>query len=381
MGKQILVPELGESITSAEVVNIFLKQGEEAFKEEIVVELETDKVTLEITAPDDGKIEQINCKMGDLVQTGDTLFTFKAGKISKKRQEQNKVHSNVSGKNQEQTPSIKNIGQSQELSFEKSVLDFLKDAILVGNSTGQNFFQNEDRTAKDNEEKIKLSPIRKTIATNLKKSQNTLATATTYNEIDMTKVLELRAKINQKLEKKGMKIGIVAFFIKALTSALAKFPEINAEIVGENILYKNHYDIGVAMAITKGLVVPVIFGANNLNLVQIEEKVQELFQKAQNKSLSLKDMQGATFSITNGGVFGSMLSSPVINYPQSAILGLHSIKKRAVVDQKTSKIEARDMMYVALSYDHRIIDGKEAVSFLVDIKNTLETLENFDIGI
>ncbi len=380
MEKEILVPELGETISSAEVVNIFFKSGEEVFKEEIILELETDKVTLEITAPEDGKIGQINCKIGDLVKTGDVLFIFKAGKISKKRQEKIETKEDTLNinKGQDFGKTNTNVG---DLFFEKSVLDFLKDAVLNRIPVGQDFFENKDREAKENEEKIRFSPIRRTIATNLKKSQNTLVTATTYNEIDMTKVLKLRAETNKTLEKQGVKLGITSFFAKAVASALAKFPEINAEVVGENILYKNHYDIGIAMALPKGLVVPVIFGVNNLNLVKIEQKIKALLQKAQNKTLSLEDMQGATFTITNGGVFGSMLSSPVINYPQSAILGLHSIKKRAVVEQKTGAIEAKDIMYVALSYDHRIIDGKGAVSFLMDIKNTLETLENFDVGV
>ena len=246
-----------------------------------------------------------------------------------------------------------------------------------------NFINNptaKSTPSKEREEVVKMSKIRKTIATRLKESQNTAAILTTFNEVDMSEIMKVReSKKEDFMERYNVKLGFMSFFVKAVVSSLQEFPAVNAEIRDENIIYKNHFDIGIAVGTEKGLVVPVLKDADTMTFGDIEQNIVELSTKAKEGSLTMNDLTGGTFTISNGGVYGSMLSTPIINRPQSGILGMHNIQKRAVVVD--DEIVIRPMMYLAFSYDHRIIDGKESVGFLVSIKNLLENPSKLILGV
>ena len=249
---------------------------------------------------------------------------------------------------------------------------------ILNHLEGKNTLKKQKPT--DREEIVPMSKIRQTIATRLKESQNTAAILTTFNEVDMSAIIEIREKKNDDFkERYGVKLGFMSFFVKAVVMSLQEFPAVNAEIRENNIVYKNHFDIGIAVGTEKGLVVPVLTNADEMTFGDIEKKIVELSDKAKEGSLTMDDLSGGTFTISNGGVYGSMLSTPIINRPQSGILGMHNIQKRAVVVD--DEIVARPMMYLAFSYDHRIIDGKESVGFLVKIKSLLENPSKIVLGI
>ena len=398
MTVELIVPTLGESITEATVSKWLKKVGEPFNVDEPLVEIETDKITVEVPAPQAGSLSEIKAKEGTDIQIGGILGIIGDSNGSKKIQtnetkniepkkekivEQNiwedkKINQN----NNKLSPSVKKMLEENNLdaSSVKTQRDdgrITKEDIL-NHLEGKNTLKKQKST--DREEIVPMSKIRQTIATRLKESQNTAAILTTFNEVDMSAIIEIREKKNDDFkERYGVKLGFMSFFVKAVVMSLQEFPAVNAEIRENNIVYKNHFDIGIAVGTEKGLVVPVLTNADEMTFGDIEQKIVELSDKAKEGSLTMDDLSGGTFTISNGGVYGSMLSTPIINRPQSGILGMHNIQKRAVVVD--DEIVARPMMYLAFSYDHRIIDGKESVGFLVKIKSLLENPSKIILGI
>ncbi len=404
MSIQIKVPAMGESVTEATVARWFKKEGDSVSRDEPLVELETDKVTVEVPAPADGAIEAISVKEGSTVQVGTILGAIAEGKAGAaapaapaKAPEPPKAAApapapaapapapkptTVPKAEAPVMPSVRRISEETGLS-PASVLGTGKDGrVLKGDMLAALEARasapkpivpvsSGPRPRADREERVTMSRLRKTIATRLKESQNTAAQLTTFNEVDMTHVMNLRAEYKDDFEKKhGVRLGFMGFFVKACIAALKELPNVNAEIEGDDIVYKNYYDIGIAVSTERGLVVPVVRDADALSLAQIEKAIHDFGTRARDNKLKLEELQGGTFSITNGGVFGSLMSTPILNTPQSGILGMHKIQKRAMVID--DKIEIRPMMYLALSYDHRLVDGREAVTFLVRVKENLE---------
>ncbi|MBQ4875447.1 MAG: 2-oxoglutarate dehydrogenase complex dihydrolipoyllysine-residue succinyltransferase [Rickettsiaceae bacterium H1] len=379
MVKKVVVPPLGESITEAIIAKIHKKNGDNVTVDEVLFDLETDKVTLEVNSPASGKIATLKAKVGDEVAIGVVLAEIEESEVQKRNKETN----DVKLRNKQDSPSAKKLMSENNLNrseipatgkdsriTKSDVHHYLaeKDQEL---ETQQKLEISRHKTPSDRVKYIKMSKLRQKIAERLKESQNTAAILTTFNEIDMKSIIDLRTKYKDAFQKKySIKLGFMSFFVKASITALKDVAEINAEIFGDQIIYKNYYDIGVAVGTEQGLVVPVIRDADNLTLVEIESKISQLGLKAREGKLSLEEIQGGTFTISNGGVYGSLLSTPIINPPQSGILGMHSIQKRPVVIE--DKIEIRPMMYTALSYDHRIVDGKGAVTFLVKLKQYIE---------
>ncbi len=384
MSKEIRVPQLGESVSEATVGTWYKKEGDFVKKDELIVELETDKINMEINAESDCVLDKINVKQGSVVRINDILCSVKEGVSSVKS-------SSVS---QASTVSVPEVKIESSVS-KKELLSPAVKRIVAENSvdiSGISGTGKEGRLTKGDvlsapqgmtcssrkEERVKMSRLRQRIAERLKDSQNTAAILTTFNEVDLSKVSDIRNKYKDMfVEKFGVKLGFMSFFVKAAISALKEIPAINAEIDGDEIIYKNYYDIGVAVGTDKGLVVPVIKGAEHMSFAEIEQEIINLAKKARDGKLSMSDLSGGTFSITNGGTYGSMLSTPILNPPQSGILGMHNIVKRPVV--VGDQIVIRPVMYLALSYDHRIVDGKEAVTFLVKIKEYLENPELFGL--
>ncbi|HVP84804.1 MAG TPA: 2-oxoglutarate dehydrogenase complex dihydrolipoyllysine-residue succinyltransferase [Rhizomicrobium sp.] len=399
MSIQIKVPAMGESVTEATVARWFKKEGDSVSRDEPLVELETDKVTVEVPAPADGSIEAISVKEGDTVQVGAILGAIAEGKAGAaapaKAPEAPKAAAPAAPKpapapqpapapkaDAPVMPSVRRISEESGLN-PASVPGTGKDGrVLKGDMLAALEARasapkpiaaapSGPRARADREERVAMSRLRKTIATRLKESQNTAAQLTTFNEVDMTHVMDLRAEYKDDFEKKhGVRLGFMGFFVKACIAALKELPNVNAEIEGDDIVYKNYYDIGIAVSTERGLVVPVVRDADALSLAQIEKAIHDFGLRARDNKLKLEELQGGTFSITNGGVFGSLMSTPILNSPQSGILGMHKIQKRAMVID--DKIEIRPMMYLALSYDHRLVDGREAVTFLVRVKENLE---------
>lgn len=403
----IVVPPLGESVSEATIARWLKKKGDVVKLDEALVELETDKVTLEVNAPQAGILNEINVAVGATVRVGDLLgsIAISGTQIST---EPSKVDSSPKPvieeqkspqkegalsiadllKNQQKIskaessgPSAKKIAEENNLNL-KDVPATGKDGrVTKGDVLGFLDQPPQEASAKQApisveriEERVKMTRLRQRIAERLKEAQNTAAMLTTFNEIDMSRVMDLRNTYKDSFEKKnGVRLGFMSFFVKAAVSALKEIPSVNAEISGDEIVFKNYYDIGVAVSAPQGLVVPVLRGADILNFAGIEQEVVNLSNKARDGKLAISDLSGATFTITNGGVFGSLMSTPILNYPQSGILGMHKIQKRPVVVD--DKIEIRPMMYIALTYDHRIIDGREAVTFLVRIKECVENPE------
>ena len=291
------------------------------------------------------------------------------------------IPSNTNQDNAKLSPSVKKLIEENNLNAE-SISPSRSDGRLTKEDVF-NFINNptaKSTPSKEREEVVKMSKIRKTIATRLKESQNTAAILTTFNEVDMSEIMKVReSKKEDFMERYNVKLGFMSFFVKAVVSSLQEFPAVNAEIRDENIIYKNHFDIGIAVGTEKGLVVPVLKDADTMTFGDIEQNIVELSTKAKEGSLTMDDLTGGTFTISNGGVYGSMLSTPIINRPQSGILGMHNIQKRAVVVD--DEIVIRPIMYLAFSYDHRIIDGKESVGFLVSIKNLLENPSKLILGV
>lgn len=392
---EIKVPPLGESVTEATIGTWHKKQGDAVKADELLVELETDKITMEVTAESDGVLEAISAQEGATVKVGDVLGSIKAGASSgatapakgeEKEAETStstpaaEVKAPAKGEKDNLSPATRKIAADKDIDTSKVEGTGKDGRVTKGDLLGS---KSEPASgggipAEDarGEERVKMSRLRQRIAERLKESQNTAAILTTFNEVDLTKVMHLRSRYKEEFIKKhNVKLGFMSFFVKAVVAALKDIPIVNAEISGDTIIYKKYYDIGVAVGSDKGLVVPVIRDADKLSFAGIEYEISMLAKKARDGKLSMQDLTGGTFSVTNGGIYGSMLSTPIINPPQAAILGMHNIVKRAVVVD--DKIEIRPMMYIALSYDHRIIDGKEAVTFLSKIKEYVEDPELF----
>ena len=397
---ELIVPTLGESITEATVSKWLKKVGESFEADEPLVEIETDKITVEVPAPSAGSISEIKVHEGADVNIGGVLALLGD---KKDQNESSTLKNPVTEKPEEQATneeqkqkivSTSNNGESNKLSPAVKKLinenDLDSNKIIASRSDGRltksdvfNFMNNPsttDKTSKEREEVVKMSKIRKTIAMRLKESQNTAAILTTFNEVDMSEIMKVReTKKEDFMERYNVKLGLMSFFVKAVVTSLQEFPAVNAEIREENIIYKNHFDIGIAVGTEKGLVVPVLKDADTMTFGDIEQQIVELSSKAKEGTLTMDDLTGGTFTISNGGVYGSMLSTPIINRPQSGILGMHNIQKRAVVVD--DEIVIRPMMYLAFSYDHRIIDGKESVGFLISIKNLLENPSKLILGV
>ncbi|PZR32738.1 2-oxoglutarate dehydrogenase complex dihydrolipoyllysine-residue succinyltransferase [Caulobacter segnis] len=396
----INTPALGESVTEATVARWTKKVGEAVKKDEILVELETDKVSLEVASPADGVLSAIGAAEGATVVPGTVLGVVTEGgaataaPAAPKAAEAPKpapapaaapapAPAPVAA-----APAAAPVSPAPARIAAETGLDLSKvagtgkdgrvtkgDALAAlearASAPAPAAAPSAPRPVHEREERVKMTRLRKTIARRLKEAQNTAAMLTTFNEVDMSAVMALRAQYKDVFEKRhGVKLGFMSFFTKAVVAALKAIPDVNAEIDGQDIIYKNHYDIGVAVGTDKGLVVPVVRDADVLNLAEIEKTIGDLGKKARTGGLAIEDMQGGTFTITNGGIYGSLMSTPILNAPQSGILGMHAIKERPMV--VNGKIEIRPMMYLALSYDHRVVDGAGAVTFLVKVKEALE---------
>ena len=420
MSEKILVPILGESITEATVSKWLKNEGDTVEADEPIVELETDKVNLEVPSPVNGILSKINTKDGTVVEVGALLgsvsengtSSIKKEEVEKTepRSDDNIVNLDISQKqpkifeeksnqdnstdeplvltkeieeekisdkeiqNQTLSPAVRKIVNENKIDV-KSIKGTGKDGrVLKGdliNLMGVKPPPSERKIKHGQEERIKMTRLRQTIAKRLKQAQENAALLTTFNEVDMSHVMEMRKENQEDFQSRyGIKLGFMSFFVKACVVALKNFPTVNAEIEGDEIIYKNYYNISFAVGTDKGLVVPVLKNADELSFADIEKNIKEISEKARDGKLTIEDLQGGTFTISNGGVYGSMLSTPILNLPQSGVLGMHNIVERpAVVD---GQIKIRPIMYLALSYDHRIIDGKESVSFLKMIKENLE---------
>ena len=376
---EVKVPVFSESISEATVGNLIKKAGDYISEDEILCELETDKTVLEIHAPISGVIKSIAVSQGDTVQSECLIAT-----IEEKKEKDNVILESEStlktiNKNTN-NEEIDNNSVNNDTNYIKSSPSARQKAVVndldinkLHPSGMKNVITKLDVCANDKrgERVVKLSKLRKVIAKRLKDTQNTAAILTTFNEINMKNVIDLRTKYKDIFQKKhDIKLGFMSFFAKASALALKEIPEVNAQIDGENIIYKDYCDISVAVSTSKGLFVPVLRNVENMSFACVESTIMDFATKAKNGTLTMDDMKGGTFTITNGGVFGSMLSTPIINPPQSAILGLHATKERAWVEN--GELVIRPVMYIALSYDHRIIDGKEAVTFLKRVKELIE---------
>ncbi len=438
MSEKIVVPVLGESITEATVSKWLKNEGDSVEADEPIVELETDKVNLEVPSPVSGVLSEINSKDGVTVEVGallgsvskngkDDLKKDKINKIEPTTKENNVVNLEVSQKepnvfdekepnvfdkepyedfkneeplvlkdeeeplvltneikkeldsnnkikNQTLSPAVRKIIDENQIDIQSIKGTGKQGRILKGDLIslmGVKPQPSERKIQYGPEERIKMTRLRQTIAKRLKQAQENAALLTTFNEVDMSRIMEMRKENQDDFQGKyGIKLGFMSFFVKACIVALKSFPAVNAEIDGENIIYKNYYNISFAVGTERGLVVPVLKNADELSFAEIEKSIKEISEKAKNGKLTIEDLQGGTFTISNGGVYGSMLSTPILNLPQSGVLGMHNIVERPVVVDGEVKI--RPIMYLALSYDHRIIDGKESVSFLKMIKENLE---------
>ncbi len=398
MSAPILVPTLGESVTEATVAKWLKSIGDSVSEDEPLVELETDKVSVEVTSPSSGVLSEISIKEGDTVEVGAKLGAIgeSSSETTKKKEEKEVkikttkeelilekevkeekpkvVHLNVEKKLNEPSPAAKRVIAENKIDISDIRGSGKRGQILKSDLIGlMGLNPGLDKKFQDKgpEERVKMSRLRATIAKRLKEAQNTAAMLSTFNEVDMSMIMQIRKDNKEEFEKiYGVKLGFMSFFVKACVNALQTFPAVNAEVQDEEIVYKNFYNIGVAVGTDKGLVVPVVRSADQMSFADIEKEIITLGGKAREGQLSIDELQGGTFTITNGGIYGSMLSTPILNPPQSGVLGMHNIVQRPVVIN--GKIEIRPMMYLALSYDHRIIDGKEAVSFLVRVKEILE---------
>ena len=435
MSEKILVPVLGESITEATVSKWLKKQGDSVIADEAVVELETDKVNLEVPASTHGVIAEINANEGDTVEVGAVLgvisetanktddkssnqviedqkdqveenpkiFETKVEPDFKTEEKDNVISLDVEKKqkvletsdeeqpfvltdevlepNAEETkinpilsPAVRKMVAEKKIDLEQVKPTGKDGRILKGDlisMMGANPQPNQRKIQFGEEERIKMSRLRQTIAKRLKEAQENAAMLTTFNEVDMSGIMSMRKENQEDFQARyGIKLGFMSFFVKACVVGLKLFPAINAEIEGQEIIYKNYYNISFAVGTEKGLVVPVLKNADEMSFADIEKEIKNLSEKAKNNSLVIEDLQGGTFTISNGGVYGSMLSTPILNPPQSGVLGMHNIVERPVVQD--NEIKVKPIMYLALSYDHRIIDGKDSVSFLKTVKENLE---------
>ena len=398
MATDIVVPQLGESVTEATVAKWLKNQGDVVKVDEPLCELETDKVTLEVYATASGVLSEIRVPAGQSVEVGAVLGTISDGDVSGRPVPAAETARPAQpSEPAPAAPAAAPAADAQSPAVRKMVAEHGVDIAAVpgtgkdGRVTKGDIISYLDRKAEAQaapapqpaapqpaarpagarEERVRMTRLRKRIAERLKQAQNTAAILTTFNEVDMTNVMALRERYRDAFEKKhGVKLGFMSFFVKACIVALKEIPEVNAEIDGDDIVYKNYYDIGVAVGTEQGLVVPIIRDADRLSFGEIEAAIATLGRRARDGKLTIDELTGGTFTISNGGIYGSLLSTPILNPPQSAILGMHKIQKRPVVID--DRIEVRPMMYLALSYDHRIIDGREAVTFLVRVKECLE---------
>ena len=423
MSEKILVPVLGESITEATVVKWLKSKGEMVEIDEAIVELETDKVNLEVPAPVNGVLSEINAQNGQVVEVGGILGSVSSGKydtskedVPKQKQkieksaeinksepelfENNVVKlkkSSILKQNGEQplvlnkeviaeskivkneskqtlSPAVRKIVEEKNIDIKDIAGSGKEGRIIKGdliNLMGSTPKPSERKSQYGQEERIRMTRLRMTIAKRLKHAQTTAAILTTFNEVDMSNIIQMRQNYQEDFKNRfGIKLGFMSFFVKACIVGLKNFPVINAEIDNEEIVYKNYYNISFAVGIDKGLVVPVLKNADELSFADIEKNIKNISEKARDGKLTVGDLQGGTFTISNGGVYGSMLSTPILNAPQSGILGMHNVIERPV--SINGEVKIRPMMYLALSYDHRIIDGKDSVSFLKCIKENLE---------
>ena len=352
----VLVPVLGESVVEATVSKWIKKQGDFVEVDEPIVELETDKVTLEVPAATSGILDNLAVSEGDTVEVGALLAMIVAGE---KTDQNSKTSKTQEPKTSEEPKNIPEKTETTQVTTNSGFIKEFADKAL--------------------EERVPMSRLRQAIARRLKEAQNTAAMLTTYNEVDMSALMEMRKNYQDSFEKKnGVRLGYMSFFVKASIDALKQFPAVNAEIDSNDIVYKNYYNIGVAVGTSQGLVVPVLKNADKMSFGETELSISNFGKKAKDGSLGINDMAGGTFTISNGGVYGSLMSSPILNPPQSGILGMHKIQNRPVAID--NQIQIRPMMYLALSYDHRIIDGREAVSFLVRIKEIIEDPRRLVVG-
>ncbi len=382
MAKDLLVPMLGESVTEATVSKWLKQVGDSVKADEPVVELETDKVSVSVPSPETGVLSEIKIQAGNTVNVGTVLGSIGAKSAEAAKKESIKASESVKPKIVEAfiskkeilSPAVKRIVEEKRIDISKISGSGRDGRILKGDlleSMGSPSSPSSARLTKGDEERVKMTRLRLTIAKRLKEAKDNAAMLTTFNEIDMSRIIEMRAVYKEGFQKRyGVKLGFMSFFVRSCVEALKAFPIINAEIQQDEIVYKNYYNIGVAVGTEKGLVVPVVRDADELSFADIEKQIVALGEKAKTGQLSIEELQGGTFTITNGGIYGSMLSTPILNPPQSGVLGMHNIVQRAVVVD--GKVEVRPIMYLALSYDHRIIDGKDAVSFLVRVKEYLE---------
>ncbi|GIK48577.1 MAG: 2-oxoglutarate dehydrogenase complex dihydrolipoyllysine-residue succinyltransferase [Hyphomonadaceae bacterium] len=387
----IVVPTLGESVSEATVAKWMKKAGDAVKKDETLVELETDKVSVEVSAPEAGVLSEIVAPEGATVTIGALLGRMGAAG-AQPAQAAPKVEAPKPAAPQP-APGAKQAPPSVQRIAAESGVDMSgmtgsgrdgrvtkADALaIIENRSAQAAPAPahpplQARVVGEREERVPMTRLRRTIARRLKEAQNTAAMLTTFNEADMSAIMAARGKYKDVFERRhGVKLGFMSFFVKACIAALKEIPNVNAEIDGDDIIYKNYYDIGIAVGTDRGLVVPVVRDADHKSMAEIEKEIGDLGVKARDGHLKLEELQGATFTISNGGVYGSLMSTPILNAPQSGILGMHKIQERPVVIDK--QIVVRPMMYLALSYDHRIVDGKEAVTFLVRVKEGLEDPE------
>ena len=385
---ELLVPALGESVVEATVAKWMKSSGDTINADEPIVELETEKVTLEVPSPISGVLKEIVANEGDNVEVGALLGIISDSlndvqppnnlNQEKKLEEKSlNTHTSSEKNNSHLSPAVKRIVTENDLN-PAEIIPSGKDG-LITKGDALNKVENQDlptqllsHDSRDPlEERVPMSRLRKVVAKRLKEAQNTAAMLTTFNEVDMSSVMSLRSEYKDDFEKEHkIRLGFMGMFVKASIAALKTYPAVNAEINGDDIVYKNYNNIGVAVGTPQGLVVPVIKNAQNLSLSEIEKSINDMGQRAKDGKIGMDELSGGTFTISNGGVFGSLMSTPILNPPQSGILGMHKIQKRPVAID--DNIEIRPMMYLALSYDHRIIDGREAVSFLVKIKEIIE---------
>ncbi len=392
----IMTPALGESVTEATVARWTKKAGDAVRKDEILVELETDKVSLEVAAPSDGTLSEIAFEEGATVEPGAVLGKITEGAVAPKAAAPAVVSAPAKAPEPSPTPAPAPVKAAAEPvlapSAQRVVAENKLDVSAIAGSGKDGRITKGDalaaldalakapaaptapaapRAIHEREERVRMTRLRQTIARRLKEAQNNAAMLTTFNEVDMSAVMAMRAQYKDTFEKThGVKLGFMSFFVRAVTHALKMVPDVNAEIDGQDIIFKNHYDIGVAVGTEKGLVVPVVRDADTLSLANIEKGIGALAKKARDGQLAIEDMQGGTFSITNGGIYGSLMSTPILNAPQSGILGMHKIQDRPMV--VGGQVVIRPMMYLALSYDHRVVDGQGAVTFLVHVKEAIE---------
>ncbi len=399
MAGEIVVPSLGESVSEATIAKWFKKVGDAVTQDEPLVELETDKVTMEVNAPASGTLKDIIIAEGKTVEVGTLLGNIAVGAAGAKAvpaaKEAPKAaipHPTAAAK--AETPAAQSDKQAGPAA--RKMLDEagLKAADVSGTGKDGRVTKGDVMAAGSapkavssapmasgpREERVKMSKLRQVIAKRLKESQNTAAILTTFNEIDMGNVIVFRNEYKDVFEKKhGVKLGFMSFFVKAAVNALKEIPGVNAQIDGDEIIYKNYYDIGVAVGTESGLVVPVVRNADQLSMAEIEKEIGRLAEKARQGTLAMSDLQGGTFTVSNGGVYGSLMGTPIINPPQSGILGMHKTEERPVAIK--GQVVIRPMMYVALSYDHRIVDGKESVTFLVRVKEAIEDPRRLLLGL